>query len=189
MQLCSECSPGSVGAGFESGSRCDSCACSSEKISCSIDSSWESGSLNPSPEKILMPLSVHGLCEAEITTPASNFRERARYATPGVVITPALCTSTLREARPRATRSAIQRLDSRVSWPIRTRGWGLVRPRSWPRARPMRNVLSGVRGNSPATPRMPSVPKSCRAGEVISETSRFVVGRTRASAPTQTHSY
>src|SRR5512143_551626 len=108
-----------------------------------------------------MPLSVHGLWEAEITTPASYFRERARYATPGVVITPALCTATPTELSPSATRSAIHPLDWRVSWPITTRALRFERIRSCPRARPMRYVLSSVRGNSPATPRIPSVPKSC----------------------------
>jgi altronate hydrolase len=51
--------------------------------------------------------------------------------------------------------------------PISTRGLGLLRSKSWPRARPIRNVLSGVRGNSPATPRIPSVPNSCRCWDVI----------------------
>src|SRR6266550_2196513 len=114
-----------------------------------------------------MPLSVHGLCDAEITTPAAYFRERARYATPGVVIVPALCTSTPRETRPMVTRSAIHELDSRVSCPITTFGLGLLRNRSCPSARPIRYVLSTVNGNSPATPRIPSVPNNCRVWEVI----------------------
>src|SRR6476659_4646887 len=109
-----------------------------------------------------MPLSVHGLCDAEITTPAAYFRDRAKYATPGVVIVPALCTSTPHEIRPSVTRSAIHELDSRVSWPITTLGFGLVLIRSWPSARPIRYVLSGVKGNSHATPRIPSDPNSCR---------------------------
>ena len=52
--------------------------CSRAKISFSMASSRASVSLKPSPEKTLMPLSVHGLCEAEITTPAARDRERAR---------------------------------------------------------------------------------------------------------------
>jgi hypothetical protein len=65
-------------AGFVAGSGCDVGLSSKEKISRSIASSWESGSLKPSPEKTLMPLSVQGLWDAEMTTPASNLRERAR---------------------------------------------------------------------------------------------------------------
>ncbi len=134
---------------------------SSAKISFSIASSRASVSLNPSPEKTLMPLSVHGLCDAEITTPAANPRDRARYATPGVVITPALCTTTPTAAIPADTRSAIQALDSRVSWPINAWAFPAVRIRSCPSARPIKYVLSIVSGNSPATPRMPSVPNNC----------------------------
>src|ERR1700730_8341661 len=108
-----------------------------------------------------MPLSVQGLCDAEMTTPAAKARERARYATPGVVITPALWTSTPTPARPLETRSAIQPLDSRVSWPITACGLRVARIRSWPRARPIKYVLCLVSGNSPATPRIPSVPNNC----------------------------
>ena len=36
-----------------------------------------------------MPLSWYGLWEAEIITPAANGPVRVRYATPGVVTTPA----------------------------------------------------------------------------------------------------
>src|ERR1700693_5362121 len=114
-----------------------------------------------------MPLSVQGLCDAEITTPAAYFRERARYATPGVVMVPALCTSTPHETKPIVTRSAIHELDSRVSWPMTTFGEELLRIRSWLSARPIRYVLSAVKGNSPATPRIPSVPNSCRVWEVV----------------------
>src|SRR5581483_8955615 len=111
----SECSPGNVGEGLSEGSGCESGDLKHANISSSIASSRASGSLNPSPENTLIPLSVHGLCDAEITTPAWNFCERARYAIPGVVITPALRTSTLADISPSATRSAIQPLDSRVS--------------------------------------------------------------------------
>src|SRR5580704_10912014 len=92
-------------------------------------------------------------------------------------MTPALCTWQPQEASPSATRSAIQALDSRVSWPITTPACGLVRTRLWPSARPIRNVLSWVKGNSPATPRMPSVPKSCRVCEVIRNRSTGAAGR------------
>ena len=131
------------------------------KISFSIASSRASVSLNPSPEKTLIPLSVHGLCDAEITTPAANPRDRARYATPGVVITPALCISTPTAASPAATRSAIHPLDSRVSCPITACAARAPRIKSCPSARPIRYVLSAVSGNSPAIPRIPSVPNNC----------------------------
>ena len=114
-----------------------------------------------------MPLSVHGLCDAEITTPAAIPRERARYATPGVVITPALSTCSPRDVSPIVTRSAIQPLDSRVSCPITTRASAFARNRSCPSARPMAYVLSWVSGNSPAIPRIPSVPNSCRVDWLI----------------------
>src|SRR5215813_4276707 len=53
------CSPGSDdGANESAGTPPFS---ESAKISCSMPSSCESGSLKPSPEKILIPLSVHGL--------------------------------------------------------------------------------------------------------------------------------
>src|ERR1700722_4045513 len=102
-----------------------------------------------------------------MTTPAAYPRERARYATPGVVRMPALCTSQPQDIKPSIPRSTIQALDSRVSWPITTRALELARTRSWPSARPIMNVLSEVNGNSPATPRMPSVPKSCRVFDAI----------------------
>src|SRR5579871_308783 len=86
---------------------------------------------------------------------------------PGVVITPALCTSTPTAARPSATRSAIHRLDCRVSCPITACGFLPSRSKSCPRARPIRYVLCLVSGNSPATPRMPSVPNNWRLGSLI----------------------
>ena len=39
-----------------------------------------------------MPLSCHGLCEAEMTTPAANRCVCVRKAMAGVVMTPALST-------------------------------------------------------------------------------------------------
>src|SRR5690348_17693802 len=63
-------------------------AASSWKISASIWCSTSSGSLKPSAEKTLIPLSIQGLWEAEITMPAPKESVRARKATPGVVITP-----------------------------------------------------------------------------------------------------
>ena len=48
---------------------------------------------SPRPENTLMPLSSKGLCDAEITTPASySSKARVRYATAGVGSTPTLVT-------------------------------------------------------------------------------------------------
>ena len=69
---------------------------------CSISSSTSSGSLKPSLEKNLMPLSWNGLCEAEITAPASARRLRVRNAMPGVGIGPTSSTSTPIEQMPEA---------------------------------------------------------------------------------------
>ena len=58
------------------------------RTSLSISSSISSGSLKPVDEKILMPLNSKGLCEAEITIPASAPYFKVRYATAGVGMTP-----------------------------------------------------------------------------------------------------
>src|SRR6185437_15870102 len=68
-----------------------------------------------------MPLSCQGLCEAEITMPAENSWVWVRKAMPGVVMTPTHSTCTPDSARPPASTAAIQKLDSRVSWPMTTR--------------------------------------------------------------------
>ena len=52
-----------------------------------------------------MPLSSYGLCDAEITIPASNPSVRARYAIAGVGTTPALTTVAPSAVRPRASSS------------------------------------------------------------------------------------
>src|ERR1039457_2342021 len=115
-----------------------------------------------------------------MTMPASKPCERARNATPGVVIMPALRVATPTEAKPWRNLSAIQRLETRVSCPITTRAFVFTRTRSWPRARPIQYTLSRVSGNSPATPRIPSVPKSClvcimREGLTAYRTALFFV--------------
>ena len=92
------------------------------KISASMASSVASGSLYPSGPKSLMPLSCQGLCEAEMTTPAENLCARARKATAGVGMTPALSTVAPPATRPAVSAAAIQSEDSRVSCPIKTRG-------------------------------------------------------------------
>ena len=88
-----------------------------------------------------MPLSVQGLCDAEITTPASNLRDRARKATPGVVITPALSTATPTEARPKrhavgdpSTRLARVLPDHHARLPVRSHQIVAKRPADQKRA-------------------------------------------------------
>src|ERR1039458_5807872 len=71
-----------------------------------------------------MPLSCHGLCDAEMTMPAANECARARKATAGVVMTPADSTVAPAAARPAASVAAIQSEDSRGSWPMRTLAGG-----------------------------------------------------------------
>ena len=56
---------------------------SGDAISASISASTSSGSLKPSRAKILMPLSSNGLCEARITTPASQRIDEVMKAMPG----------------------------------------------------------------------------------------------------------
>ena len=62
--------------------------------------SSSSGSLKPSCEKNLIPLSWYGLWEAEIITPASALRLRVKNATPGEGIGPTSNTSTPMEQIP-----------------------------------------------------------------------------------------
>ena len=62
-----------------------------------------------------------------MTTPASKPCERARNATPGVVITPALRAATPTDASPCRNLSAIQWLETRVSCPITTRAFAFTR--------------------------------------------------------------
>jgi hypothetical protein len=73
---------------------------SSEKTSASIRVSNSSGSLKPSREKNLMPLSSNGLWEAEMTTPASARRDRVIKAIPGVGSGPTSSTSPPMEQMP-----------------------------------------------------------------------------------------
>src|SRR5688500_7514393 len=100
--------------------------------SVSTDASSCSVSFVPAPPKTLMPLSSYGLCDAEITIPASNPSVRARYATAGVGTTPALTTVAPSLVSPRASSSSIHDPDSRVSRPITNR-----------------RVLDGPKGPSP----------------------------------------
>ena len=111
-----------------------------------------------------MPLSVQGLCDAEITTPAAN-PPRARNATAGVVTTPALCTVAPAHCRPRVSDSAIHALDSRVSCPITTPLSPCCAFKCRPNAAPTANTVARSSGGSPATPRIPSVPNSILIGQ------------------------
>src|SRR5690242_13937565 len=105
-----------------------------------------------------MPLSRQGLCEAETTTPAEKPCVCVRYAMAGVGTTPALAVSTPVSRSPQTSSSAIHPLDSRVSCPMTTRRGPAGR---WsPSARPTAYTVFLSSGYSPATPRMPSVPKS-----------------------------
>ncbi len=58
------------------------------------------GQLEAGLAKNLMPLSWNGLCDAEITTPASARSERVRKAMPGVGSGPTSSTSTPIEQMP-----------------------------------------------------------------------------------------
>jgi hypothetical protein len=62
--------------------------------------STASASFSPCAEKNFMPLSSCGLCEAEMTMPASARSERVRCATAGVGIGPSRRTSTPAATRP-----------------------------------------------------------------------------------------
>ncbi len=126
----------------------------------SISASSSSESLRPSWLKNLMPLSANGLCEAETTTPASAPRFSTSAASPGVGITPAICTRPPPLVMPATSAASSMGPLRRVSRPITNRGCS---PRCWAStaaaARPTCTANSAV-SRSPATPRMPSVPKS-----------------------------
>ena len=64
-----------------------------EKTSVSIRDSSSSASLYPSESKILIPLSVAGLCDAVIMIPQSAHMDRVRCATAGVGSGPSSNTS------------------------------------------------------------------------------------------------
>ena len=91
----------------------------------------------------LMPLSCQGLCEAEMTMPAAKRWAQARKATAGVVMTPADSTVAPPAVSPAVSAAAIQSDDSRVSWPMRTRG---DLPRWWARAMPTARMVGGSSG-------------------------------------------
>ena len=109
-----------------------------------------------------MPLSSNGLCDAEITTPASNPSCRVRYATAGVgddagarhrrALPPARrAPARARSTRPTRACRVPRARSSRPEDPARTRAPA-------PRRAAGRSRASS--GGSPALPRTPSVPKS-----------------------------
>ena len=125
----------------------------------SISASSSSLSLTPAPEKNLMPLSAKGLCEALMTMPASAPRWRTSAASPGVGITPAISTRPPPLVRPAVSAASSIGPLSRVSRPMTNSGCGPAFCASTTAAaRPTCTANSGV-SSSPATPRMPSVPK------------------------------
>jgi len=94
--------------------------------------------------------------------PAENSFSRVRYATPGVVITPALTTVVRDASSPVASTWLIHALDSRVSCPMTTRAVLSRCAKRWPSARPIAYTVVRSSGYSPATPRIPSVPNNSR---------------------------
>ncbi len=136
-----------------------------DSIPLSNSASTASANFLPRGENNFTPLSLKGLCDAEITTPAENPRCRTSHATPGVGITPAEITEHPAASNPRENCSAIHGPDSRVSIPKRTSGPGTSDVGSCarkysPSARPSFASVSSSSGNNRGTPRMPSVPKS-----------------------------
>ena len=130
----------------------------------SISSSSSSGSLKPSREKNLMPLSWYGLWLALMTTPASARIDWVMKAMPG------------RGQRPAEQHVHAHGADARRRWPLQHVAGEAgvladddavpVRRRCGPAqasARPSCSAISAVIGWTLATPRTPSVPKSFRS--------------------------
>ncbi len=131
--------------------------------------STDSVNFSPRPENTLMPLSSNGLCDAEITMPAS-YPERVRYAMAGVGTTPALVTTAPSPEAPCASSASIHPPDSRVSRPTSSRGAApaalspLVCGSARTSEAPSRRTVGGSRGYCPAAPRTPSVPNNRGGG-------------------------
>ena len=100
---------------------------------------------SPAPENTLMPLSSNGLCDAEITTPASKPRGASGRPRRASGTTPALVTAGARRRR-RARSRSIQSPDSRVSRPS-----ALAGPAGASNAAPTRRRCASS-GNAPAEP-------------------------------------
>ena len=116
--------------------------------------------LCPIEEKILIPLSWYGLCEAEITTPALKWCRFVMVETADVGMTPADIGWPPASRIPPARAASIHGPDSRVSRPMSTSGARPSSRRSPTRAPPRAWIEGASRGYSPATARMPSVPNN-----------------------------
>jgi hypothetical protein len=116
---------------------------------------------SPRPENTLIPLSWKGLCEAEMTMPASKSISRVTYAMAGVGMTPALVTVAPADPAPLASSRSIHSPDSRVSRPTIIWSGASATRIARTSAAPRRATVCRSSGYSPARPRTPSVPKSC----------------------------
>src|SRR6266508_3104652 len=126
----------------------------------SISFSTSSASLYPEAPKNLMPLYSEGLCEAEMTAPASAPRSVVRKATDGVVHTPSRTASPPAEQMPEVRAASRNSPEARVSLP--TAMCGRLTPVSASAvtaARPRRQA-SWAESSRLAIPRTPSVPNS-----------------------------
>src|SRR5580704_15428674 len=103
-----------------------------------------------------------------MTMPASARMLTVRWAMAGVGIGPHSIARPPVAHTPLAMACSSMYPERRVSFPMRTRGtWLFPRPATNETARPSWSATSGVMGCSLATPRIPSVPKSFRAGVVF----------------------
>ena len=91
-------------------------------MSDSMFASNSSLSLKPREENILMPLCSKGLCDAEITMPASACSRTVEYATAGVGITPSFTASQPLAVRPARSAASSISEEMRVSLPMTTFG-------------------------------------------------------------------
>ena len=133
------------------------------------------GACGPRREKIFTPLSGHGLCEAETTTPASAPSSRASHATAGVGTTPAKRTMPPAFVSPPVSAQTIPPEDSRVSHPTTTEGSG------WPeRGRERRADARDRRG---VERRLARFPADSVGAEQPAHSARCYVERGAPRAP------
>src|SRR3954454_19142910 len=144
----------------------------------SMAASVASDSLKPSGPKNLMPLSAYGLCDAEMTAATSKPQRPSSSGAAGVGSTPPSSTSPPAAVTPADSAASSISPDSRVSRMIRTCGAWSERS-SCVAARPRASASSAVR-TSPATPRMPSVPKSLRLNDLALAELRPLAGLLQA---------
>jgi len=123
-------------------------------------SSTSSPSFIPCALRNLMPFSGAGLCEAEMTTPASAPSLRVRNPMPGVGRMPKSITSAPLASKPSVRAACKTGPDARVSLPTtKTGAERLFPPKTRAAAAPSERTKASVIGSLPANPRMPSVPK------------------------------